>query len=204
MGDEPVKIITFGGARFNANEVASKSTVQRDGKTYYVVNFKTGGKVEYPRQATKNNAAIDIGRGESVHYVGCISDGTVTEYMYNNIDKGKYSDLTAGEGVVGQKADRYTISRFFGLEFTGTQRPDNVTLNGCSNCTVDIAGGNSRSNDQVTIKPDAKFVSKDNEVKMDGKDDVYPLKVTNGELWGDDVVTGAGIYHEGDTRDKLR
>lgn len=192
---EPVKIITFGGAKFNANEVASKNTVQKDGKTYYVVNFKTGAKIQYPAQAAKNNAAIDVGRGESSAFMGSAYDSPKMEKIYDNLGNPGYENYTGGEGIVHQIADKYTISRFWGAEFTGSAKPDDIDLKGCTSCTVNISGGNSFSRDKVSMEADKKFVSQNNEVIMDAKDSVDTKY---------DRIQGAGIYHEGDSRDKLR
>lgn len=199
---EPVKIITFGGAKLNQNEVASKTTENKNGKTYYVVNFKTGATVKYPAQAKRNNAKIDVGRGEGENYVGNCSDSKKMERMYDNIIAGKpgYKNFTAGEGVVMQASDKYTISQFWGLEFTGSQKPDDINLKGCTRCKINVRGGNSLSNDQVNLEKTKKFASKNNEIIMDAKDEMNEIDnitITN-------RVTGAGIHHEGDSRDQLR
>ena len=200
-GQQPVKIITIGGAKFDANQVASQSTIQKNGKTYFVVNFKSGAKVQYPQQAAKNNAAIDIGIGESESYVGNYSDSPTMAYRYDHMGEGRYKDLTGGEGALYQQADKYTISRFWGLEFSGTQKPDDVNLKGCSSCTVNISGGNSMSGDRVTLSKSSNFISQNNEVRMDANDQVRHLS-DDGIISSE--VSGAGIYHEGDSRDKLR
>lgn len=204
MGNEqPVKIITIGGAKFDANQVASQSTTKKNGKTYYVVSFKSGATVQYPQQAQKNNAAIDIGIGESGSYVGNYSDSPTMAYRYDHMGEGRYKDLEGGEGAIYQKADKYTISRFWGLEFSGTQKPDDVNLNGCTRCTVNINGGNSMSGDKVTLSNSSNFKSRDNEVVMDKNDEVRHLR-DDGIIDGDSDVRGAGTYHEGDSRDKLK
>lgn len=192
---EPVKIITFGGAKFDSNQVASQSTVKKNGTTYYVVNFKTGAKIQYPAQEDKNNAAIDIGRGESSTYVGYYDDNLKNSIIYDNMGKPGYENFTGGEGALYQVADKYTISRFWGAEFTGTAKPDDVDLKGCTRCTVNISGGNSYARDKVSMEEDEKFVSQKNEVIMDAKDEVYTQY---------DKIEGAGTYHEGDSRDKLK
>ena len=202
MGD-PVKIITFGGAKFDANQVASQSTVQKDGKTYYVINFKSGASVQYPAQAKNNNATIDVGIGESEAYVGHYSDSDTMAYRYDHMGEGRYKDLTGGEGALYQKADKYTISRFWGLEFSGTQKPDDVNLRGCTKCTVNVSGGNSMAGDQVTLSNSSKFKSRDNEIIMDDKDTTRHMR-NDGIIEGASTVKGAGTYHEGDSRDKLK
>lgn len=199
---EPVKIITFGGAKFDQNQVASTTTVNKNGKTYYVVNFKTGAKVQYPAQAKTNNARIDVGPGESANHVGYCDDSKKMEQMYDNIIEGKpgYENFTGGEGVVMQVADKYTISQFWGLEFTGSKKPDDINLRGCTRCTIDVNGGNSLANDKVSLEKSEKFVSKHNEIRMDAKDKIIEVDkdtITN-------RVTGAGIHHEGDNREQLR
>lgn len=202
---EPVKIITFGGAKFDANQVASKTTVNKGGKTYYVVNFKTGAKVQYPAQAQKNEARIDVGRGEAENYVGHCSDSKQISRMYDNMIEHKpgYENFTGGEGCVNEKADQYTISQFWGLEFTGSRKPDNVHLNGCTSCTVNLSGGNSYAGDRVGLRDSSRFVSQNNEVIMDDKDVTKKFE-RDSSLLIVDVVKGAGTHHEGDSRDKLQ
>lgn len=199
---EPVKIMTFGGAKFDKNQVESSNTVKKNGRTYYVVNFKTGAQVQYPAQAKDNNASIDIGRGEAANTVGSVSEGAGMAQLYDKVNKGKsgYKDLKTGEGIITQKADKYIISQFWGLEFTGSKKPDNVILKGCTSCKVDTRGGNSLARDEVTLERSGKFVSQHNEVIMDAKDrtdEVNGITITNSSM-------GAGIHHEGDNRDKLK
>lgn len=198
---EPVKIITFGGAKFDANQVASQSTTKKNGETYYVVNFKSGAKVQYPAQAEKNDARIDVGRGEGQNYVGCYDDNKQINHIYDNIGKPGYENFGGGEGVLTQKADQYTISQFWGLEFSGSKNPDDVNLRGCTKCTVNVSGGNSYARDEVTLERSPKFVSQHNEVIMDAKD-ITNEADNRGIIINQ--VQGSGIYHEGDNRDKLK
>lgn len=198
---EPVKIITFGGAKFDANQVASQSTTEKNGKTYYVVNFKSGAKVQYPAQAERNEARIDIGRGEAENYVGYYDDSKQMARIFDNLGKPGYENFTGGEGVVMEKADQYTISQFWGLEFSGSQKPDDVNLRGCTRCTVNVSGGNSYAHDEVILERSPKFVSQHNEVIMDAKD-ITNEADNRGRIINQ--VQGSGIHHEGDNRDKLK
>ncbi len=199
---EPVKIITFGGAKFDENQVSHKSTYKKGNETRYLVIFKGGASVEYPNQAAKNNSKIDIGRDESYLWVGKKTDSKENKELFNNKGKLGYEDISTDKtGTIWQKGDKFTISQFCGLEFHGSDwQPDDVVLEGCTKCTVDVSGGNSHSMDRVKLKDTSKFASQKNEVKIDNKD----LISDNNAPAGKGIIEGAGVYREGDSKDKLK
>lgn len=199
---EPVKIVTFGGAKFDANQVASQSTTKKNGKTYYVVNFKSGAKVQYPTQPKKNEARIHVELGAGRTYAGYSGDSKEMAHIYDNMGKAGYTNFTGGEGVVQEKADKYTISQFWGLEFSGSKKADDVNLKGCTRCTVDIRGGNSASRDEVRLVDSPKYRSQNNEVIMDAKD--YTAEIDAKNNWINRDAQGEGIHHEGDSIDELK
>lgn len=56
---EPINIQTFGGARVNMNEVESTEVVKdTNGKPKFIINFKSGVKVQYPKQSSSNQATV--------------------------------------------------------------------------------------------------------------------------------------------------
>ena len=114
--------------------------------------------------------------------------------VYDDLDNPAYKDFIAGEGVMLELGDKYLITQFFGLEFTGSNRPEDVHLRGCRDCTVDLQGGNSYSCDSATIEK-TTFKTENNEVILDAKDRVKGTEF-------DDIV-GPGIYHEGHDKSQL-
>lgn len=154
----PVKIITVGGAKLNANDVASSRKETKNGKTNYVINFKDGATVRYPAQSVESNARINVS-----------SHGN---------------------------SPAYRISAFCGLEFSGTQKPEDIDLYGCQNCTVDVKDTDT-SCDTVYIYSNPPL-SGHNEVIMDETDETYFREdgITHG-------YNGPGTYHEGDDESDL-
>lgn len=121
--------------------------------------------------------------------------------IYDNLGKKGYENFCGGEGAIFEKADQYTISQFWGLEFSGSQKSDHVNLRGCTRCTVDVSGGNSYAYDAVALERSPKFVSQHNEVIMDAKDITHEIDNRGIAI---NQAKGSGIHHEGDNRDKLK
>ena len=197
---EPVNIMTFGNAKMDANRVASKRTVQQNGETYYVVNFKNGAQIKYPKQDPGNNSRIDLGYGEAKAYASDYSpqyrnNKDRFNYLYNKAANCSYLDRE--EGVLVENADKYTITQFYGLEFTGTKKPEEVLLAGCTSCNVDVRGGNSYTNDSVIIRSTNAFKSQKNKVKVDANDDINDNDART--IW-----RTAGTHYEGESRGMLR
>lgn len=163
---EPVNIISFGNAKFDENLIRDKEVVKENGATRYVVSFTNGATVKYPEQNIKNNARIDINS-----YIP----------FFNKLH--------------GRRAEEheYTISDFYGLEFTGSTEVDKVKVSGCTACTIDIYG--EMDADEVTIQANKEHISQKNKVIMDHKDEVTDNTGT---------YEGYGIHFEGDSRDKLK
>lgn len=176
---ERMSMITFGNAKLNSSDIRSKKTVEQNGETYYVVNFKNGAQVKYPKQSPDNNACIFVSEDQMfAHYSSPRYENNPSKfnYLYNNIASTNENaplvrqDLIDGPAI-SESSNRYKISQFYGLEFTGTEKPDEIDLMGCTSCTVDVRGGNSSyTQDTVTIYSTTKFKSHKNSVKNDGAD----------------------------------
>ncbi len=172
-----VNIITFGGAKVDANKVKTKGVVvdKTTGKKMYEITFTTGAKVKYPNQAAGNNSAINI--------------------------------LTPDESLAD--ADHIEINRFYGLEFTGTDRKEDISLNGSKNCTINVQDKNKlkkyehndtigKNDDSVNIAKskykNKYYKSSENSVVMDNFDTMY---------YPGGYAVGPGVQKEKDTVNDL-
>lgn len=108
---EPMNIQTFGGAKVNMNDVKSTQVVKNEktGKETFVINFKNGVKVQYPKQAASNMSTINS--------VLVITDD---EFRF----KSNYTDVNRFYGL-----------EFTGV----AQRFDEVRLDGSQNCKINVS-----------------------------------------------------------------
>lgn len=169
----PQKPITYGGVKLNENEVQSKKVVKENGATRFVISFKNGSTVKYPQQAKHNNAEIT---------------------------SSNYTETKSGRELIANTE----ISRLFGAEFTGTQYSphrdgnyplDSVSLNGCTNCKVDVSNDVNKNEigDRVFVFDDHEygFKAKNNVIKQD-KYDETDIITSNKDL----TIVGEGTHIE--------
>lgn len=92
---EPVKPknnITFGGVRFNANDIAKKEKkFNEQGAIRYSVFLKNGISIEYPDQNKKNKSSVDV-HGDQVTLIDNLAYGNVKGspkkdriFLYGNV-----------------------------------------------------------------------------------------------------------------------
>lgn len=162
----PNNPIKFGGVQVNQNEVASKRTVKENGKTLFIINFKNGSTIKYPQQQVNQGA---------------------------HIENGDYINSGAGRIFREQNVQEVNITSIFNAKFTGSNKRDQINLNGCRNCTIDVS--NDQTTDEIRIR-DFSFKSKHNTIKQGSQD--RTLIHTEGRDYNTGVeVIGKGIHREG-------
>lgn len=156
----------FGGVKVNRNEVASTRTVKENGKTQFIVNFKNGSTIKYPHQPIKQGA---------------------------HIENGKYTP--SGPGRIFREPDvqEVNITNIYGAKFMGSNKRDQISLNGCNNCTIDVS--NDKTTDEVVIK-DSSFKSQHNTIKQGSYDCTF-IHTKGRDYDTGIIVSGEGTHKEG-------
>lgn len=156
-GEKPTAVIKFGGVSVNENDIIKKKTIKNDkGKTYYVIDFKNGQRVEYPNQNPRNKATIS--------------------FDSNQVNSANYSNL-ASANIYGSK-NRDEINLFgcgnCTVDVANDKNEDNVYIQD------GIVPATSKEDNKNTY-----FRSIGNKVKMDNSDttEIYHVKSYRPEGW---------------------
>lgn len=167
--------IIFGGVRVNPSEIDSKKVVKENGATRYIINFYNGITVKYPAQKKTNNSVIEAGLKRYQ---------TDTDDYQNQL---WIENLAYGE-ITGDKTYE-----------------DDISLEGCKNCKVDVSNDDS-NHDDVTFMNNVDFHdsslirrSENNQAKLGQKGHLSIYHNTGHYLSEVDgcYVEGKGLYKEG-------
>ncbi len=99
---DPIHNKKFGGVNFNWNQVKSAEVKQKDGKKIYIVEFKSGIKVEYPEQKYGKMQSRELTMWQSFDYD--------TETILENVDNVKVTGSQKDDHIIGETITNSTIN----------------------------------------------------------------------------------------------
>lgn len=99
MGNDPLNNKTFGGVLFNWNEVKSANVKKVQGQKMYFIEFKSGVKVQYPKQRENENNNPEMRSKELTMWQSLDYD---TETFLNNVEHVKVSGTPKDDHIIGK------------------------------------------------------------------------------------------------------